>query len=174
MDRQRLAGKNNLGRCAVDPTEQAHAEKKATSGTIFRLIYKSRSQVPADKRDIELGNIFRVARAKNAAQGITGALLLYDDWFAQTLEGDEAAVRSLFARIQQDPRHDAVQVREEGMVATRVFSRWAMAKVGEHGEPDIPLLATTNGVAEAAGRASTPEQDRVLAVMRETTRGYGY
>ena len=48
-----------------------------------------------------------------------------------------------------------------------------MAKVGEHGEPDIPLIATKNGVAEAAARGSTPEQERVLNLMRDSTRGYG-
>ncbi len=149
------------------------AEKPKASATVFRLIYKSRSRVAASDRESELGKIFSVARRKNAAQGITGALLQYDDWFAQTLEGDEGAVRKLFAVIEKDERHDDVDVREEGVVNERVFARWSMAKVGEHGEPDIPLIATKNGVAEAAARGSTPEQERVLTLMRDSTRGYG-
>jgi hypothetical protein len=158
----------------VTPTDVAQsADKPTSSSTIFRLIYKSRSRVPGPERDAELGKIFAVARRKNSEGGITGALLLYDDWFAQTLEGEEDAVRKLFARIEQDDRHDSVEVREQGFVAARVFSRWAMARVGEHGEPDIPLIATKNGVAEAAARGATPEQERVLDVMRESTRGYG-
>ncbi len=158
----------------MTPAETASSQQKPkASETVFRLIYKSRSRVPAENRETELGNIFSVARRKNTAQGITGALLLYDDWFAQTLEGDEGAVRKIFAVIEQDERHDGVEVREEGPVEARVFARWSMAKVGEHGEPDIPLIATKNGVAEAAARGSTPEQERVLAVMRDSTRGYG-
>jgi hypothetical protein len=54
-----------------------------------------------------------------------------------------------------------------------VFPRWSMAKIGEHGEPDIPLLATKTGVAEAASKASTPEQERILNIMRDSTRAYG-
>ena len=153
-------------------TASSHHKPKA-SDTVFRLIYKSRSRVPAENRETELGKIFSVARRKNAAQGITGALLLYDDLFAQTLEGEEGAVRSLFAAIEKDDRHDAVEVREQGVAESRVFARWSMAKVGEHGEPDIPLIATKNGVAEAAARGSTPEQERVLNLMRDSTRGYG-
>ncbi len=158
----------------MTPAETASSQQKPkASETVFRLIYKSRSRVPAADRETELGKIFSVARRKNTDKGITGALLLYDDWFAQTLEGDEGAVRNLFAVIEKDDRHDAVEVREEGVVDARVFARWSMAKVGEHGEPDIPLIATKNGVAEAAARGSTPEQERVLAVMRDSTRGYG-
>lgn len=158
----------------MTPAETASSQQKPkASETVFRLIYKSRSRVPAANRETELGKIFSVARRKNTAQGITGALLLYDDWFAQTLEGEEGAVRKLFAVIENDDRHDAVEVREEGIVDERVFARWSMAKVGEHGEPDIPLIATKNGVAEAAARGSTPEQERVLKLMRDSTRGYG-
>ncbi len=107
-------------------TASSHHKPKA-SESVFRLIYKSRSRVPASDRESELGKIFSVARRKNAAQGITGALLLYDDWFAQTLEGDEGAVRKIFAVIEQDERHDGVEVREEGPVEARVFARWSMA-----------------------------------------------
>ena len=156
------------------PAESTEAaEQSSKSDTLFRLIYKSRSKIPENKRDSELSDIFRVARRNNAEKGITGALLLYDDWFTQTLEGDEGAVRALFARIAKDDRHDSVEVQEQGVASTRVFSRWAMAQVAEHGECDIPLIATTTGVAEAAARSSTSEQDRVLALMRNATRGYG-
>ena len=145
----------------------------AARGPVFRLIYRSRSLVPPDKQDRELGNILRGARVANAAQGITGALLIYDNWFAQTLEGPEAAVRALYEKISRDKRHDSVELRDQGVVKERVFSKWAMARVSEHGDPDIPLMASAEGVVVAATRPSTPEQDRVLDVMRDATRGYG-
>ena len=140
---------------------------------VFRLIYRSKSQVSADRLDEELGNILRVARHKNAERGITGALLLYDDWFAQTLEGEEGEVRALYAHIEKDKRHTSVQLREESLSTSRVFSRWAMALVGEHGSPDIPLTATATGTAEAGARHTTSEQERILDIMRDATRGYG-
>lgn len=34
----------------------------------------------------------------------------------------------------------------------RVFGHWSMARVSEDGEPDIPLIAQTDGISPAAGR----------------------
>lgn len=158
----------------MNQTELAPAKGlSAAPSLIFRLIYRSHSKIPPAQLDAELGNILRVARTNNAAQGITGALLVYDNWFAQTLEGEEDAVRKLYAHIAADKRHDSVELREEGTVGVRVFSRWAMALVGEHGEPDIPLAATAAGTTVAQARHTTPEQDVILSVMRDATRGYG-
>lgn len=141
--------------------------------TVFRLIYRSKSLISAERLDQELGSILRAARHKNADRGITGALLLYDDWFAQTLEGEEGEVRALYAVIEKDKRHGSVQLREESITTSRVFSRWAMALVGEHGSPDIPLVATPSGTTEAGARQTTGEQERILGIMRDATRGYG-
>ncbi len=48
-----------------------------------------------------------------------------------------------------------------------------MAKVADDGdEPDIPLIAHTDGIAKAAPRAAaTADQEGVLAVMRDAARG---
>lgn len=140
------------------------------SDSTFRLIYRSRNLIPADRRKAELGVLFGVARSNNKRQHITGALLLADDTFVQVLEGEETAVRALFDRIAGDSRHDSVSLLETGEVESRVFSRWAMAKVAEDGEPDIPLIAHTDGISPAAGRRTTPEQDGLLDVMRAAAR----
>ncbi len=141
--------------------------------TIFRLIYRSHSRIPDVTERQELGNILRTARANNAASGLTGALLLYDRWFAQVLEGPQDSVMAVFDRIRADTRHDAVEIREQSPAAPRLFTRWAMANVGEHHEPDTPLTATRDGIAEGAPFVPTPAQDAVLAVLRDLTRGYG-
>jgi hypothetical protein len=151
----------------TDPTPNRPGE-----GT-FRLMYRSRNLVPQHERKVELGSLFSEARSNNKKQGITGALLLSEDWFVQVLEGEEDAVRGLFSDIERDPRHDSVTVLETGRVPARVFARWAMAKVAEHGEPDIPLIAHTDGISPAAGRGTTPEQDHVLDVMRSAALAAG-
>ena len=76
--------------------------KPVESAAVFRLIYRSHSRIPATGFEAELGSILRVARARNGESGITGALLVYDDWFAQTLEGDESAVRGIY--LEKDLR----------------------------------------------------------------------
>ena len=139
------------------------------SGDVFRLIYRSRNLIPPDDRKAELGSLFSTARSNNKKQDITGALLVHGDWFAQVLEGDEAPVRALFTRIEQDGRHDNVSVLASGP-ADRVFGRWAMARVSAEGEPDIPLIAHRDGIAPAADRGTSPEQEAVLAIMRDATR----
>lgn len=142
----------------------------ATTDGTFRLMYRSRDRIPAEGRKAELGSLFSGARSNNKAQQITGALLVSDSWFVQTLEGDEELVRALFERIAQDPRHDSVSLLDAGPVDGAVFSRWAMAKVADEGEPDIPLIAHRDGISPAAGHKTTPEQDVVLNQMRAATQ----
>jgi hypothetical protein len=139
------------------------------SGPIFRLIYRSRSRISATDRKAQLGEIFSVARSGNKKIGVTGALLVTDDEFVQTLEGPEAVVRDLYARIYKDKRHEQVALMESGEVPERVFARWAMARVAADGEPDIPLLANVDkgGIAPAQPRPTTPAQDSTLDFMRQ-------
>ena len=139
--------------------------------SVFRLVYRSQSRIDADESKTELGGIFTTARQNNKRLGITGALVITDDAFAQALEGDEAAVRGLYETIRQDPRHGNVTLIEAGTVDGRVFGRWAMAKVAEDGGPDIRVLSNagkgTLVLASPDGHV-TPEQETVLAGMRES------
>ena len=135
---------------------------------VYRLIYRSRDLIAPEQRKAELGTLFTAARSNNKDKQISGALLLSDTHFVQTLEGDETVVRDLFAHIERDQRHDAVSVIEEGTVDERVFARWAMARVAPvEGEPDTYLIAHQDGISPAASRGTTPQQEAVLAVMRK-------
>ena len=143
-------------------------EAAASHTPTFRLIYRSHMRIPPEQRKSVLGEIFSVARSNNKRQDITGALLVDDDWFVQALEGDEAAVRSLYEHIARDVRHERVAIVDEGTVAQRVFGRWSMARVTEDGEPDIPLLMNRDkgGITRAAPVPTTADQDSVLEFMR--------
>jgi len=140
--------------------------------TTFRLVYRSHMRIAPDERKAELGAIFSAARSNNKRLGVTGALLVWEDFFVQALEGDETVVRDLYDRIHRDARHERVAIISEDPAATRVFGRWSMARVGDDDEPDIPLLMNRDkgGISPAAGRPTTPEQDVVLAEMREAAR----
>jgi hypothetical protein len=138
---------------------------------VFRLIYRSHSRVAPDDERTALGDIFATARRNNREQEITGALVVADGAFAQTLEGDEAAVRALYARICEDERHDDVTLLAEESVDERTFGRWAMARVSEDGGPDIRLLSHAEKrtiVAASPDVHITREQESVLARMRES------
>jgi hypothetical protein len=141
---------------------------EATEGTgqTFRLMYVSHDAIDPQNRKRALGALFSQARSNNKRRGITGALLVADGVFIQTLEGEEDVVREVFHTIQQDSRHEAVELLETRMVPERVFGHWSMARVSEDGEPDIPLIAHTDGIAPAAGRRITPAAAEVLTTMR--------
>jgi Sensors of blue-light using FAD len=142
------------------------------SGPVFRLIYHSRSRISAAERKYQLGEIFSVARSMNKKIGVTGALLITDDEFVQTLEGSEPVVRRLYAKIYKDKRHEHVELLETGDVPERVFGKWAMAKVAADGEPDIPLLTNVDkgGISPAQPRSTTEAQETVLDFMRQALR----
>jgi len=139
------------------------------AGPVFRLVYHSRSRLSATERKYQLGEIFSVARSTNKKIGVTGAMLITDDEFVQTLEGSEPVVRELYAKIFRDKRHERVTLLEAGDVPERVFGKWAMAKVAADGEPDIPLLTNVDkgGISPAQPRPTTEAQDTVLGYMRQ-------
>ena len=104
---------------------------------LFRIVYCSRNMIGAADPEAELQSILQSARANNAAQGVTGALLYNDGIFAQVLEGPFDAVQTVFERIQCDPRHDYVIVLQAASVIDRHFDGWAMAQA----EPSDPAAA---------------------------------
>lgn len=143
----------------------------AAGAQTFRLVYRSRNLLEPGRHDADLGAIFLSARHNNREQDITGALLVTERYFVQTLEGAEDAVRALYDRIEKDSRHDEVTLLQAGTAGERVFGRWAMARVGASADADVPLLADKKrGVVRAAERPTTEEQDRVLEDMRAATR----
>jgi hypothetical protein len=61
----------------------------------------------------------------NAVDGVTGLLVFDGVRFLQIVEGSEEAIDSLRA----DPRHSAIEVRDERLVDERSFPDWSMELV---------------------------------------------
>lgn len=139
-----------------------------TPPAVFRLIYRSHSRLDPEDREVGLAEVFAAARANNERLGITGALLITDHWFVQTLEGGAATVEGLYERIRRDPRHEHVTLIESDAVEARVFPRGAMAQVSASGQADIPLEAADGRLHTVAGEPLTREQTTLLKVMRDT------
>lgn len=70
------------------------------------LIYKS--QLNPSCKSISLLTLVEKARKNNTALDVTGILLFNGHDFLQILEGSEAVIETLFAKIGQDKRHDSV------------------------------------------------------------------
>lgn len=91
---------------------------------LVRLIYASRATRRLDRSDLE--DILASARARNAAQGVTGYLLYDDGQFIQAIEGEEAVVEELADLIAQDSRHEHFNVLIREAIDRREFADWSM------------------------------------------------
>ena len=91
------------------------------------LTYTSRARLDLSARD--LADIHQAARHLNVLDGITGLLVFDGNRFLQIVEGAEEAVDALLARIRRDPRHAAIEIRDERVVERRSFPDWSMELV---------------------------------------------
>ena len=128
---------------------------------ITQLVYTSSATFdPAtDAGSRHIGAILETARRHNSQASISGFLLIGADWFAQVIEGEAAAITSLFRRILFDHRHSDVRLIETRPARERMFADWAMGCTLQplYGLPLAPLLEPTQSL-----RLELPF-DRILA-----------
>ena len=130
-----------------------------------QLLYVSHTE--PDIAPGALDDLLTSARRNNALMGITGLLLFIDGGFLQILEGEERAVRELYARIANDPRHRDLRLMLDRENPCRAFPDWSMGF--ERPCMDDPETAGMFGVAREAilGRLS-PGTGRIVAMMLQT------
>lgn len=92
---------------------------------LYYLVYVSSAVVPFSAA--ELVDLLERSRENNARLGISGMLLYKGANMMQVLEGEEATVRALYAKIAADPRHKGLIVLMEGRLDRREFTDWSMA-----------------------------------------------
>jgi len=100
---------------------------------MHHIIYLSWATTPFS--DSQLQELLAISRTRNARLGVTGILFYGNERFVQVLEGEEAAVRTLYERIRRDPRHGNIQTYVDKPIAERAFAKWGMAF-----EPVAPQL----------------------------------
>ena len=94
----------------------------------------------------DIYSILSVSQRRNAAQGVTGALMCDTSWFLQCLEGDSADVAATYDRIQLDPRHWNATIIGTRDVMARTFPHWTMQlTVGNRATTAILKRVSTDG-----------------------------
>ena len=111
---------------------------------MFQLVYASTATKLFSSRG--LLEVMPRYREKNLRLGITGLLLYKQGSFMQALEGEEAAVRTLYAAIRADSQHHHVLTLMALTVPERRFPNWSM------GFKDLSAM----GVADVPGYAPCP------------------
>jgi hypothetical protein len=94
---------------------------------LVRIVYASAATKPMSA--VDLGDLLLEIRTKNKRSGITGLLLYHKKSFFQILEGEEAAVKDAYAKIEGDKRHEDIFLILSQNVKTRNFKRWNMGFV---------------------------------------------
>ena len=94
------------------------------SALLHHLVYQSVATYLFEEP--ELARLLAQSRAWNTAHGLTGMLLYSRGSIMQVLEGAEAEVRSIFARIARDKRHVNLVKLADGPIGERRFAHWSM------------------------------------------------
>lgn len=91
---------------------------------ILRLTYVSRHN--PHNANIEVTRILAQARRNNERNGITGALVINDDYFLQSIEGSRPVINELLRKLVKDDRHFSLQIIECCEVEQRYWGKWSM------------------------------------------------
>ena len=119
-----------------------------------------------------MSDILNEARLGNARDGVTGVLTVVEGRFVQIIEGPEAALDGLMAKLLRDPRHTDLTVLERRRAERRSFGDWDMVspRLASRELALLALLLDDAGAglaayAEILTRA-VAEQDAVLEGRR--------
>lgn len=118
--------------------------------------------------DSEWRSLAMLSALKNQALNIAGLLLQYDGHVMQVLEGPEDAVKALYSRICEDPRHTNITCIYSQDVEKPVFQNWSMGyrPVESMEEMDMFFALSHESFTEIA--ANTNETD-----VRSEIESYG-
>ncbi len=97
---------------------------------LVQIIYISRSTFEStdaiNKIEPNVVRILAKSRVNNRKNGLVGVLYFGDGAFFQCLEGDEGAINTLFAKIENDPRHKDLKLISKKYISRLSFPDWAM------------------------------------------------
>ncbi len=85
------------------------------------------SAAPGPLEPDEVAALLSQSRRNNVRDDVTGILLASRCGFVQVLEGPALALRALYERIEDDPRHRDIVMLHKGDVRLRAFPECAMA-----------------------------------------------
>lgn len=110
-----------------------------------------------------LSGILLDARKNNIRDGITGALICRHDIYLQLLEGPEAEVNAVIARIDRDDRHVGMKILLSEAIEERLFGDWAMLH-----DPAKTVIWTDAEIADdILDRTSSDEIKAVFAALAQ-------
>jgi hypothetical protein len=95
---------------------------------LHHLVYVSQRVIGVNQisESEVVDQILQPSIRNNSKLNVTGALLLCDNWFVQTLEGRRIDVDMIFERISRNINHKHIKKLFAGPIAKRNFPIWSM------------------------------------------------
>ena len=131
------------------------------ASALHRWLYVSVCQLPAAWVEPAVADIVTASRTRNAALGVTGALLFTGRRFAQFIEGPEADLAAIRASIERDTRHAEIRTILDGRQQDRLFDDWSLAYAG----PSLFVSGQMDAALNETGSA-----DKLVQLLREFAR----
>lgn len=91
---------------------------------LVRLTYISAYN--PNNANIEVARILEQSRRNNEHNGITGALVMNENYFLQVIEGSRPIINTLLQKLLKDERHFSLRIVECHEIEQRRWSRWSM------------------------------------------------
>jgi hypothetical protein len=92
---------------------------------LAHLAYVSSRKLNCSDQEIE--KILSACKKNNPPLDITGVLMYSDKQFIQYVEGELAALTSLYDKIKLDSRHERAVMVSYGPIEKKIFPSWHMA-----------------------------------------------
>ena len=91
---------------------------------VSRLLYISEAVKPFPEPELQA--LVAARSLANVHRGITGLLVCSRSNFLQILEGDDLQIKTLYAKIERDPRHHNLCQLLFRQADSRMFPQWGM------------------------------------------------
>ena len=98
---------------------------------IYQIQYMSVAVQPLSH--VEIMRLVVKSQMANFNAGITGTLVYNGGSFFQIIEGAQADIENLYAKILKDPRHTRIIKIGECVIERRNYDRWTLAYLGGDG-----------------------------------------
>jgi len=138
---------------------------------MFQLIYASKEKQAFSPAALKA--LLMSARIRNREVDVTGILIYHAGMFLQALEGEEAAVRTIFSRIEKDTRHTDIGVLRSiaSVGKRRVFGDWSMGFADATGAAQILKgFISLNSGPSLSALDETQAMDILKACSKEPLR----
>ncbi|MDB4292308.1 BLUF domain-containing protein [Maribacter sp.] len=112
----------------------------------FSLVYSSTAALDISHEDIL--EICSSCKRNNSRYNITGILVFKKPFFFQILEGSKKDVMELYYTIEDDIRHSAIEIFEQGEHSERLFQTWEISIARENSYPDMGDGIKNNSISD--------------------------